>query len=358
VREQVLALFQKYLPGRLRPSGQSNYLTTCPFHKGGEERTPSFSVNVDKGLYHCFTCHDAGTVKGLLKKLGVPRSTIDSETGVIAPYLKQNLDNFKLQRQHTFHRRDPFRTDTPLPETLLAMYDHPPTKLLMDGFDAALLKDLDVGFDRRNKRITYPLRDLYGNLAGISGGATEEGQWPKYKVYEGGSKGRVGDFGAMFDEQYASFTCKNHDLLWNYDRVYPRVTSASDLAVTVNVVEGFKACMWMLQSGYPNTVALMGSYVSDIQQRLLHRLGCTLVLFLDNDEAGRKATLNVGDLLWKPMHGKVRVVPYPEADVDMSMRGEEGTQPDDYESDAARNLVASNVSFPEYVNYMRRSGRW
>lgn len=343
----------------MRPSGQDNFLTYCPFHKGGNEKTPSFSLNVDKGLFHCFTCHESGNLKRLLKMLGVSNATIDAETAIIQPFLARNTDLYKLRRRHALVGGDPYKASNILPETILGVFDHAPQKLLDDGFDPAILKDLEIGYDKRNERTTFPLRDLYGNLAGFSGGATKAGQWPKYKVYQGrrfdqASKMTLqGDFGPMFDEQFQGYTCENHKLLWNYDRVYPRITTSSDPSATVFLVEGFKACIWMMMAGFPNTVALMGSYISDTQQRLLHRLGCRIVLFLDNDEAGRKATFAVGDLLWRPLKGQVFVVQYPSVDVEASRRGEGNTQPDDYELEAVRVLVSKKVTFMEHFNQTR-----
>jgi len=129
--------------------------------------------------------------------------------------------------------------------------------------------------------------------------------------------------------------------LWNYNRVYPRLLGVSDPNVTVYIVEGFKACLWMLQAGYMNTVALMGSYISDRQQMMLHRVNANVVLFLDNDKAGREAAVWVGELLWKPMHGKVSVVQYPKEDVD--------TQPDDYLVEGIHQMVSQPISFNQYV---------
>lgn len=364
MREQVLALFQRHLPGKLRPSGQGNYLTTCPFHKGGQEKTPSFSVNPDKGVFHCFTCHESGPIKRLLRLLGMDRAGIDAATKSVEKFLETNAENSRLQRRNVFVNRDPFKASPELPEVLLAVYDAPVPSLVADGFDPALLASFDIGFDRRNNRITYPLRDLYGNLAGISGGAVQKGVNPKYKVYQGtrfdSSRRRIeGDFGPEFDQEFPGYVCENHKYLWNYDRVYPRIISSSDPSSKVIIVEGFKACLWLQQAGFWNTVALMGSYISDNQQRMLHRLGCPIVLFLDNDKAGREGTLRVGDLLWRPMHGKVEVAPYPHNDVMDSINDPDmKTQPDDYEIDAVRTFVASAVPFVTHFNYMRRLIPW
>jgi DNA primase len=364
VREHVLALFQRHLPGKLRPTGGANYQTTCPFHKGGQERTPSFSINVEKGVFHCFTCHEAGGLKLFLKMMGLSRSVIDAETKSIGPFLQRNEQNAKLAKRNAFARKDPFKASTVLPEVLLSLYDFQPTKLLEDGFDSKLLQDLDVGFDRRNDRITYPLRDIYGDLGGVSGGANQKNVVPKYKVYQGGRwdpsrRWIEGDFGKNFDEEFPGYTCENHQYLWNFDRVYPRLIASSEPDAKVFAVEGFKACMWMMMAGFWNTVALMGSYLSDNQRRLLERLGCSVVLFLDNDDAGRQATMNIGGLIWKAMHGRVLVMPYPENDVRASIADpQQNTQPDDYELDALRELERGSQPYTKYFNQMRRMISW
>jgi hypothetical protein len=341
-------------------------LTKCPFHKGGEERKASFSINLESGVWHCFTCHepggerskDGGNLRQLLTKLSVPESTLDSELKIIEPMLEQKQRLFKIEQRDFFTDRDPFKADYVLNESILGVYRFCPSKLVNDGFDPALLQDMQIGYDRSHDRIMFPLRDMYGNLAGFSGGVTEltKVQTPKYKVYQGRRYDEInkrwipGDYSQRFDELYPDYRCENHDFLWNYNRVYPRLLQVSDPAATVFLVEGFKACLWMIQSGFINTVALMGSYISDRQQKMLHRLGCNVVLFLDNDHAGIRATFNVGNLLWRPMYGRVQVVPYPEEDED--------TQPDDYEVEAVHTLVGRRKTFLDYINSVRGGSKW
>src|SRR5271169_5504119 len=50
---------------RLRRAGR-NFVGLCPFH---EEKTPSFSVNLERGFFHCFGCGAGGTVFDFLMKL-------------------------------------------------------------------------------------------------------------------------------------------------------------------------------------------------------------------------------------------------------------------------------------------------
>lgn len=343
MRDQILALMGRYLPGPFKVSGD-NIVCKCPFHKGGQETSPSFGVNFVKGgIFNCFSCHENGDLRRLLRLLGAPRTTIDVELAVIGPELERQREIHKSQLKNFFADQDPFKAEYVLPEVILGVFEWMPISLVQKGFDPALLQDMEIGYDKNNNRITYPLRDVYGNLAGISGGATLEGQFPKYKVYQGGHKrGSLwvdGDFGKWFDEQHPGYRCENHDFLWNFHRVFPRLVEMSDQDATVYVVEGFKACLWMVQAGFKNTVAAMGSYLSERQQRLIHRLGGNVVLCFDNDDAGRRATQQVGRLLWKPMYGRVKVLPYPA--------NHNKTQPDDYPIEQLQQMV---LSAPQYVN--------
>ena len=357
MHEQILALTGRYL-GQLRPTGANQYSTKCPFHKGGEERKPSFSVNTNTGLWHCFTCHKAGNIRALLKELSVPAQTIDAELAVLQPMLQRQREMWNIQKENMFSDRDPFQSDYTLPEAILGIFDFMPLQLVNDGFDPELLHRLEVGYDRNNNRIMYPLRDIHGNLAGFAGGIThltKQYRDQKYRVYEGRRQDSnhrwIGsDYGPWFDGQFPNYRISNHDFLWNGDKVYPRVQAMSDSSATVYIVEGYKACMWMLQCGFENTVALMGTSISDRQQQLLHRLGCNVVLFLDNDDPGMYATDRIGNLLWKPMYGRIQVVPYPEED--------EHTQPDDYEIEAVQTLVSLKKSFTEHLNSTRSGFRW
>jgi DNA primase len=349
--QEVLSLLKRHLPGTIRPSGGTNILTTCPFHKGGQERKPSFSVNFVKGVFNCFTCHETGDIRWMLHLLGLTKEQIANETAVIQPMLERNRELHKLERANAFVYKDPFSADSELPEAILGTYDWEPP--LPSKFDRPTMKSMQVGWDRRLERVTYPLRDMYGKLAGISGGATRPDQIPKYDVYQGGRRDMTGKwvpghFGPWFDEEHPGWRCENHDFLWNYNRIWKHLITVSDPSATLYIVEGFKACLWMLQHGYWNTVALMGSYISDRQQKLIHRLGVTVILMLDNDEAGRRATGRVGDLLWNPMRGKIRVGRYPFDDY--------SSQPDDYGTEGIHHIVQHNMPFEEFINIQRQRG--
>lgn len=332
MREEILNLLSMHLPGPFKFSGV-NIVCPCPFHKDGQERTPSFGVNFQTGAFNCFSCHVNGGLYKLLEMLGMSRDAAVSALKHIQPFLEKSKEKHRRDVTHFFEGRDPFKAKQTLPETITGIFEWMPLQLVQKGFDPLLLKELEIGFDKNKNRIMYPLRDLYGSLVGFSGGATSKEQLPKYKIYQGGhKKGTLwveGDFGKWFDDDYPGYRCENHELIWNMHRV---IENKSD---TIYVAEGFKACMWLIQAGFTNTVALMGSYVSETQQRLLHRHGGNVVLCLDNDEPGRAATQKIGHLLWEPFYGKVKAMRYPE--------GHNKTQPDDYTFEQIHEMVLNAV---------------
>lgn len=286
-----MAIAQKYLL-KVKKSGPENIMAKCPFHAGKhghEEQNPSFTMSLTQGLYYCFSCHERGNLITFLRNIGVPRIAIERQYKYVieevqrrSPQRAQPLQKLALGNQ-------------PLPESLLGVLDKCPTDLINEGYDEELLQRLDVGFDDLHMRITYPLRDLQGTLIGISGRAVND-QRPRYKVY---------------DTEYRDWelpihkTFKSH-VLWNGHLVYPQAFFANQLPLVV--VEGFKACMSVIQAGYPNVVAILGSMLSKQQQWQIERLASEVFLFLDNNKAGFHGTVWAGMDLGVP----TRLVSYPD----------------------------------------------
>jgi 5S rRNA maturation endonuclease (ribonuclease M5) len=339
MRQKILSLVERYL-GRGHFSGEDNISVPCPFHST-KDGTP-FSVNVTNGVWQCFSCHISGPLHKLLHGLGLPRITIEAELKDIRGELEANRKRLEWKKRTQWQARDPFLADPILPETLLKPYEWCPLNLVQAGFDMQWLQWLDIGFDRAHQRVMYPIRDVYGNLAGFSGGAVIAGTHPKYKVYQGQHtdpiSGKVvgSDFGIWFDEQYPTYKFSNHHYLWNFDQVYPRLFFGKE-EQTLIIVEGFKACIWLLQHGYSNTVALMGSSLSDHQRNLIHRISARVVLFLDNDQAGQEATDDIAFKIRQFQPG-VTIAQYP-ADT---------KQPDDLVPEELAAAITGSETYPQW----------
>jgi DNA primase len=338
MRDYILSLVEKEL-GPYRWTGETHIVCKCPIHKGGQEHKPSFTVNVDTGQWYCFTGCGGGSLYSLLRELGHSRRVIDR---ILAPI--KHLLGRKQKVRHGNRHKDPFRGDYLLPEELLGLYDHEPLDLVDEGFDPELLELLDIGYDRPRRRITYPLRDLYGNLIGLVGRMEDDDtdrSVGKYKWYTSELK-----------ELYEDYIRPRHNFLWNMDRIFEGMQN-SDKEEVLIVCEGFKACMWCIQHGYPKSVALMSASISAVQAELIEKLSPVVVLFLDGDDAGQVGTLRIGEQL-RSRGLDVLVVVYPEG----------ADEPDALDAkaldDVLRNLESFNTwkrNLPQHIKDRARTRR-
>lgn len=319
---QVIALVSPYLGdpvGRIIPTAKGPQIRFhCPFgcERGtsistGRSRKPSFYLNLSRGVAFCHRCDEGWSLQGLLARIGASRTVRD-----VAKSLVDEVPDRRAPKvdKHQFV----------LPEALLGIFHWAPCLLLEAGFDKGVLKACDIGYDRRLNRVTYPIRDYRGRLVGVAGGRTEEEQWPKYLLY-----GKEELQPLLPETHVPDETMEKSNYLWNFDGVWASAYHG-DYDGPVVVVEGYKAALWVVQSGHAATVALMGTYISNRQIDLLLHLQNRIFLFLDNDEAGQRATEKAAWRL-RAQGASVHVVEYP--------RGAEDTQPDDLTAECVRETL-------------------
>lgn len=322
--DQILALVSVHTDNQYKiyPSAKGRQLNVrCPFHKGGRERTPSFYWNLDNGLFFCHTCKIAGGLPSFLKLAGLSRDDIDHivKNTEYSPLLKQLHNPFRRHRKINVLASNPV-----LPEQLLGMFDFHPNRMTTWGFSDDVICDYDIGYDIQRKRITFPIRDVYGRLVGISGRADSDMLSPRYLIY---SEKELGDVVPGYQLE------KSH-LLWNIHRIWAAQMSQSDTykwEPIIILVEGFKAALYMIQHGYTNTVALLGSSMSQVQRYILSVLGGDVFVFLDNDPAGLSGSLKIYRELRTHSSCRPHLVIYPD--------GFEGAQPDSLEPKLIDHLL-------------------
>lgn len=308
----LLDIYSSYVQG-LRPGSGGNYTGYCPLHGEVPGRsTPSLSVNVENGLWYCFAGCGGGALKSFLKEVGETRSNIDRTLSKVGP--------LSPRRGRIKEAEKPGRLV--LPEKLLGVFDECPFDLIDAGFDWRILHEHDIGYDKKLDRITFPIRTIDGDLAGIVGRCRDL-ESGKYRVYTK----ELRPYGFNIE----SF--RKSDYLWRADKVQS-VLSNREGRPDVYVVEGFKAALWLAQAGIETVVALMGSFLSTRQQRQLERFGGRIVLCLDNDSTGRKATEKIGQKLSAV---RTLVVPLPEGI----------HQPDDLTEEELLELCAVPISISE-----------
>lgn len=308
----------------------SYVLIRCPFHGGGHEKTPSMGVSREKPLYHCYACHASGHISQLMRHFGASREAIDI-------YLAQAHLNVRYEKGKAgkvgakiLLGEDPFRGKFILDDEIIDRYRLAPKILLEAGYGKQTLRHFEVGFDRENLRITYPLRNLYGDLVGISG-RTIVGIEPRYKIY---TKELIARKDFNVPTSYSMDAVKEA-ILWHAHIIRPILFHEDG---NIIVTEGFKAAMWTWQAGYQNVTALIGSSLTEHHSEILATYSAKEVfLFLDNNEAGIKGTYYAAKRLEEK--GMIpRIVHYPD----------HRQQPDDLEPAEIDQAFNNAYSFKEW----------
>jgi DNA primase len=165
------------------------------------------------------------------------------------------------------------------------------------------------GFLRQ--RIAFPIHDRAGHLVAYAGRSMDDSE-PRYLFPPGFRKSQV---------------------VFNLHRAIAEAAAPAGGAI---VVEGFFDCLRVYQSGYRKVVALMGSSLSETQEQLLREYFPKLILMLDGDEAGRRASQQLAVRL----RGKVSV---------SLVRVPSGRQPDQLSSEEIKGILCGAYGAPEAV---------
>lgn len=311
----------------------SNIMVCCPFH---EETGPSCSISRESPVFHCFGCGEGGHLSKLLKHLGMPGTSVDlalegmgfgkAQHAERVRELKERKEKGRIGAYVAKTGLDPYRPEFVLDEAILDSFRFMPVSLHEAGFKKKTLRYFEVGFDRVNSRITFPLRSRYGDLVGISGRDLWGVSDSKYKVY---TKKMLETTGFAIPDEYTMDSVKQ-TILWHGHIVLPLMTSSH----TIVLAEGFKAVMWIYQAGYKPVVGLAGSALTDHHTELLCRYVNRVILFLDNNKAGHIGTHYAARRL-EEKGITVTVANYPD----------DRQQPDDLTKEELREAISSRLTY-------------
>lgn len=283
----------------------------CPFHN---EKTPSFTVNEDKGFYHCFGCQAHGSVFDFVMQregLSFPEAVerLAAEVGMQVPARSPEAEAQDKVRASLYdamafaaewfqgrlaagagrHAREYLSgrglSDETIEEFRLGYAPQNRTALkealLARKFseqqliDAGLVISPEGGgdtFDRFRNRVMFPITDPRGRVVAFGGRALDDApakylNSPETPLFH---KGR---------------------LLYNLGRARPAVRDEG----TVIVAEGYMDVIALHQAGFANAVAPLGTAVTEDQLGLLWRLAPEPILCFDGDKAGWNAAGRAAD---------------------------------------------------------------
>jgi DNA primase len=323
----------------------------CPFH---EERTPSFSVNPERKLYHCFGCGASGDVIAYVRE--TERLDFVQAVEWLADRYRVELEYEEgsgrgegerrrrerllslLEDAARFYERylwsaragEPVRAylaGRGLAESACREYrlglspdgETLPTKAREKGYTQDELAAAGLvnrrGRDYFSGRLVFPLADARGRVLGFGARRLSESDPIK----------------AKYVNSPESDLFRKNALLYGLHLARPAI-AREDRAV---VVEGYTDVIALHQAGLQTAVASMGTALTERQLKELSRLCAHLFLCFDADAAGQEATLRGMDLAYREF-AEVRVVAL-----------EPGADPAEA-AEGFANLLDGAESYPRY----------
>lgn len=343
-RADIVGLIGRYV--ELKPAGRS-HKGRCPFH---EEKTPSFNVSPDRGIFHCFGCGEGGGIFKFLMKhenLTFPEAVrqIAAEVGVEIPETRGNRETASRSEKIFAALKlaqDRFRAELDGPkgeagrrylesrgldrETIDAFglgyvpdaWDTITSALRRAGIppdvgaEAGLLIPRSSGgghYDRLRDRVVFPIQDVRGRFIAFGGRA-------------------------MSKEDNAKYMNTSESIVFHKRRSFYGMPAALEhirRSKRAIICEGYFDAIALSRAGLGEALATCGTALTADHGRELSRRTQNVSLLFDGDEAGQKAMeKGLAVLLTEGL--RVRAVILPA-----------GQDPDDYlnarGADALREVV-------------------
>jgi DNA primase len=295
---------------QLRRTGK-NYIGFCPFHPNS--RTPAFVIFPDSGTWRCFgQCNEGGDIfKYVMKKEGYDFAdalrALAERAGVTltpqTPHQQAEDDRYErlrslLEEVVLFFRHHLTQTQAGK-QAYAYLEKRGLTASTIDSFGLGYAPDswdsllkyftekgyavselLEVGlvterqsgdgvYDKFRHRVMFPIRDGAGRMVGFGGRILNPEDQPKF----------------MNSPQTPLFD--KGRLLYALDHARKAIRAQDQVVI----VEGYLDVIALHQAGFQNVVSPMGTALTEEQLRILKRLTRRIVMALDPDAAGQKATL-------------------------------------------------------------------
>lgn len=307
-RVDLVELVGEYVS--LKKAGR-NFKGLCPFHN---EKSPSFVVSIDKQIFHCFGCGAGGNVFGFLTKIDKAPfmevvEKLAQKTGVILPKNSFTPPEQKEERELAY------KVNRYAAWFYNQMLTKKPSSELTDylkkrNLNPEIIDDFKLGFAPtswsgladflQSKQVPLPLTEKLGLVR------LRQDQKP-YDFFRNrlmfpvmDQEGRVIAFGGRRladtgdEAETAKYINSPDSLVYHKGlSVYGLYQAKKSIreTETVLIVEGNIDLIRLHQFGFTNTVAPLGTALTDGQIRLLKRYAQKFILLFDGDAAGLKAAV-------------------------------------------------------------------
>ena len=284
-----------------------NFFGLCPFH---EEKTPSFSVAPDKGIYHCFGCGKGGNAVNFIienEKLSFVEAIqqLGQHLGIQVEFSGSNESKNLFDNLYKIHED----ASSLYHKTLLSDRGKKALKYLMDrGLSLESIKLFSVGFAPESSK--FLLNTIKSNgydrevleKSGLFGYSKSEffdrfRSRIMFPIWNSSSK-IVGFGGRVFaSEDPAKYMNSPETPLYKKSDIFYGLHNARN-AIRKNgyaiLVEGYTDVIQLYQNGIKNCVAVSGTAFSERHVSQMKRFCSKALLAYDGDSAGISATLKTG----------------------------------------------------------------
>ena len=288
----------------LRKAGK-NFMGRCPFH---EERTPSFSVSQEKGVYHCFGCGKSGNVFNfIMDKDNVTFydavRTLAERAGIELQFDESDYeDRNQIELLYEINKRaGKYFYD------ILLSHDGTYVREYLEqrGIKSETISKFGLGFSlRANDALLNKFSDEFKKEDLISSGLVIKSNLNEIRDRFRGrlmfpiisESGRVVGFGArrIFDDDNleAKYINSPETKIYNKSKILYGLNLAKTKIKETGyalLVEGYMDLISLYQNGIQNIIASSGTSLTTLQVKVLSRYTKEIVIVYDADLAGQNA---------------------------------------------------------------------
>ena len=281
----------------LTKKGQ-NYWGCCPFHN---EKTPSFSVNEEKGFYHCFGCGEHGDIISFTMKSNnmefIPAITeLANMAGIKMPDFKPKNPDI-VKREESLFEICELAAQTYSEKLFTSDGAHALEYVRKRGFSDDMIKKYRIGYAPKNNIIA----NKYANSKHlIDSGLCRRGDFGMYDFFRDklmfpifNANGKIVAFsGRSLDGSEPKYINTSDTDIFHKRKTVFGLNFARDAIHRANrsiIVEGQIDAIKMQTNGFGETVAPLGTALTEDHIGLLCKLNRNIVFCFDGDGAGLKA---------------------------------------------------------------------
>ena len=320
-----------------------NFFGLCPFHN---EKTPSFSVAPDKGIYHCFGCGNGGSALNFImeiEKISFVEAVtqLGKQLGIEIEFSGRDDSNEFFSKLYEIHQ---LATEL-FHKTLFSDRGQKAKEyLLKRGLNEESLKLFKVGFipegssylfdSIKSKNYDKEIIEKSG-LFGFSGSKTYDRFRSRIMFPISNTAGKIIAFGGRIfqKDDPAKYMNSPETPLYKKSEIFYGLDITRDAIrkkESAILVEGYTDLIQLYQAGIKNVVAVSGTAFTNKHVNQIRRFTSNVYLCYDGDLAGINAAKKAGYALLKGgLDSKVIVIP-------------DGLDPDDWINRDGKDTFESN----------------